>query len=208
MSASFERAPRHHLLLVVLASCAEGEGGSGVPHGDQGTDGTTHTTVPPAPDSAGADSTGPPGDPTCIDDYHGNQDRPAALDLALDPTDTVSLVLGDGSASVPPETGSDELAVCASFPSDFFVLHTPCPGHVAIEARALGGEAPDLLLYDDSLPPAADPIAQALGTWHHFFLKPLHGELEAGTYVIEVRHSGDAAQRYSLAVLVLPTCAA
>lgn len=207
MNAVVEPGSLHRVLLFVLVSCVPDGQATGASGGSHGTD-TTTTSISPVSDSSVADSTGAHIDPACIDDYHGNQHRPAALELALDTSDTAVLVLGDGSAAIPPESGNDELVVCASHPSDFFVMQTQCPAHLAIEARALEGKTPELLLYDGALPLDAEPIAQVMGTWDDFFLKPLHRALDAGSYIIEVRHSGGVPQRYSLTVTVLPdsTC--
>jgi hypothetical protein len=188
------------LTLGALASCRE----DGEPAASRGSDGTATSAAPPPTDSGVADSTGAPLDPACIDDYHGNQLHQTALDLALDTTDTAFIVLGDGFVASPLELGSDELVVCDAAVSDFFVLQAQCPGYLAIEARKLEGSVPDLYLYDDSFEQSGQPIAQAVGDWSGFFLKPLQRQVDAGSHVIEVRHSGGGPERYSLTVILLP----
>lgn len=188
-------------LLVTLATCTSDDGTTG-----RATDGTTASGDPPpaSPTDSAVDSTGAPLDPACIDDYHGNQDPQAALDLVLETTDTAVIVLGDGLAADPPELGTDQLVVCEAAPSDFFVLEAQCPGFLGIEARTLGGGVPELLLYEGTILPGDQPVEQAVGDWYGFFLKPLQWEVDPGSYVIEVRHSGGGSQPYSLAVALLP----
>jgi hypothetical protein len=186
----------------MLAACGEDGGASRATH--QPTEATL-TGDPSAADSTPtdfvvADPTGASLDPACIDDYHGNQARRAALELPFDTTDAASVVLGDGFVAGAAELGGDALVVCAAAASDFFRLRAQCPGYLAIEVRTLEGGVPELLLYDDT----GRPIEQVVGDWSGFFLKPLQRTIEAGTHVIEVRHSGGGAERYSLAVIVLP----
>jgi hypothetical protein len=186
--------------LLTLASCPEGHDPAGGP-GSSGT--TTGATTLPS-DAPVGDSSGGAADAACVDDYHGNQAHTHALDLALDTTDTAFIALGDGLATQPPELGSDELVVCSTAPSDFFALSTACPGYLSMEARALDGGVPELLLYDASIAQGGPPIEQALGDWYGFFLKPIQRHLDGGSHVIEVRHAGGAPQRYGLTVAWLP----
>jgi hypothetical protein len=192
--------------LLALGSCREDRGPTSSPaSSDTGSD-TTEGPATSLTDGSVADSSGDPAGSACIDDYHGNQSHAAAVDLGLDTTDTAVVVLGDGLAASPPEAGSDELAVCNETPSDFFVFSTECAGYLAVEARELeDGGVPELLLHDDSVTPGGPPLAQALGTWNGFFLKPIQRGLDSGSYVIEVRlRSGLDLQRYSLTVAWLP----
>lgn len=187
--------------LLALASCR----GDRDPTGSPGSSGTTTGAAPSTTDAPAADSSGGAPDSACGDDYHGNQIHDTALDLALDTTNTAVIILGDGLAAEPPETGNDELSVCSEAPSDFFAFTTQCPGYLAIEARELASGVPELLLYDGSIAQGGPPLEQALGTWHGFFLKPIQRRLDEGSYVIEVRlRSGLDLQRYSLTVAWLP----
>lgn len=188
--------------LLALVSCPEAPTGS--PGSNDTTAGSTASTTSSS-DTPVADSSGGSLDSACVDDYHGNQSHTAALDLALDTTDTAVIVLGHGSAANPPEAGSDELALCSAAPSDFFTFTAQCPGYLAVEARELDNGVPELLLYDSSIAQGGPPLEQALGTWEGFFLKPLQRGLDSGSYVVEVRLcSGLDLQRYSLTVAWLP----
>lgn len=89
------------------------------------------------------------------------------------------------------------------------VFWAATPGHWASstkksEGAALGGGVPELLLYEGTVLPGDQPVEQAVGDWYGFFLKPLQWEVDPGSYVIEVRHSGGGSQPYSLAVALLP----
>lgn len=186
--------------LAAITSCREDPD----PTSSPGSSGTAAETATLATDTPAADSSGGPSDSACIDDYHGNQAHESALDLALDTTDTAVIVLGDGSATKPAEVGDDELAVCDSAPSDFFTFTAQCPGYLSVEARALEGGVPELLLHDESIAQGSQPLEQALGDWNGFFLKPIQRELAGGAYFVEVRHGGGGPQRYSLTVAWLP----
>jgi hypothetical protein len=188
--------------LLALGSCRDDREPTGSPASSDTTAGAATSLT----DGPIADSSGDPANSACIDDYHGNQSHDAAVDLALDTTDTAVIVLGDGLGLNPPEAGSDELVVCSETSSDFFVLSTECPGYLAVEARELeDGGVPELLLHDGSVAPGGPPLGQALGTWNGFFLKPLQRGLDSGSYIIEVRlRSGLDLQRYSLTVAWLP----
>jgi hypothetical protein len=174
------------------------------PMGSLGSSGTTMDAALPPADAPVADSTGGLLDPSCIDDYQGNQAHDAALELALDTRADALVALGDGFVADPPELGNDALVVCSTAPADFFAFEAQCPGYLSIEARTLEGGIPELLLHDDSLPQGAAPLEQAWGDWYGFFLKPIQRRLDEGAYAIEVRHAGGGPQRYGLTVAWLP----
>lgn len=188
------------LMLPLVAAC---RGGDAHPDGEPTTsDDVASADVTPTNESLGADSTAAPPEPSCVDDYHGNQDALAALDLGLDTSTSAVVVLGDGLIGSPAELGADQLIVCDASPSDFFTVEALLPGYLAVEARRLEGGVPDLVLYA-----GGQPVEQINGDWYGFFLKPLQRKIDANTYVMEVRHPGGAPVRYSLAVMVLPTSA-
>lgn len=178
---------RWSIALVLLVGCP---GDDGTMPNDRATTGgaagaTTTTSGTLDHGSAGAD------EPLCIDAYHGNQDASAAALLEL----------GTAAADI----SVDSLVVCNSSPSDFFALAAECGGYLSIEARRIEREErymPDLVLYEDG-----QPIEAIMGVWNSFYLKPLQLHVGAGPHVLEVRHSGGKAQRYSLAVVLLPDSA-
>lgn len=160
-------------------------------------------TTGPAPVNATGESatSGTPPQLVCPDDYQGHEQAgsPLPVEVTRRP-----VVLGDGTVASPAELGGDRLAVCASTPSDFFVLQAPCPGYLAVALLPVDGSVPDLVLYDE----AGLPLEEVLGWWDARFLKPLQRPAGAGDLVLEVRHSGDDAQAYDLTVFMLPdsTC--
>ena len=198
--------------LLIQASC---DGGSGSTSGASGTD----TGPPPSTTSSAssADTGGGSGaDATtsstneCEDDYHGNNAPFDMLDLDLDTTETVSIVLGDGVVGTSAEQGGDELVVCGS-ESDFFTYELACDSYVSVEVRKLEGSEgpPELFLYDsssyDANPMNPPPIESSEGDFAAFFLRPIQQKLSAGPHAIEVRPVVAGKRAYTLTVTVFPT---
>lgn len=185
-------------LLLLLAACPAGDADPSDTPATSG-DAPVADATSNARSSDGADAAGDSPEPSCMDDYQGNQNALAALALGLDTSNTASAILGDGLVGSPFELGEDQLVVCEAAPSDFFSIEAVLPGYLVVEVRRLEGGVPDLVLHQDGA-----EVEHVDGAWYEFFLKPLQREVDAGTYVIEVRHPGGAPARYSLAVAVLP----
>jgi hypothetical protein len=190
------------LLFLCLAACPPDDTGG------SGTGGTATSDRDAAGDDQGPwfdtmfDTT--PSDPPdrpgpCTDDYDGNQDPASAHPLAIDTTHTVQTILGDHLVSRDgTERGQDRLVACPEHP-DFFSIEPACAGYLGVDLRRLDGGPLDLRLYADG-----QLLEHALGTWHGFFLKPLHRRIQARPHTIEVRHAGGAPSPYSLEVYFLP----
>jgi hypothetical protein len=178
---------RRVMLSVLLTACP-GDDAAPARGTTAGSSSGTSTGQPYEP--GGADSTGDAEE--CADAYPGNHDAATATPIALG-TDSSDVALGD-------------LVVCSTAPSDFYALLTECAGYLSVEIRRLEREEPympDLVLYDDD-----QPVEELMGVWRRAWLKPLQRHVDPGTHVLEVRHSGGDAQRYSLTAVLLPdsTC--
>lgn len=182
-------------LLATLLAIGCGSDDAPPPSAD-----STGIMVPdPAPVGATDDgaTAGEAPDADCPDHYVGHEQATNPWPLEVLP---IQAILGDGVAATAAEPAGDRLAVCSAAPSDFFALQTQCPGYLVVELRRLGALVPDLVLYDGT----GQPVKELMGTWERFVLKPLHRHVEAGSHVLEVRHSGGDPQAYSLTVLLLP----
>lgn len=184
------------LLALALTACVPDDG-----HGDD-ADPTDLTVTSAATvigaDPPGLDSTGATVDP-CADDYDGNHDLASAHPLLLDTTEVALAVIGDGILSgASSEQGQDQLAVCDGRP-DFFSFDATCPSYLVVDSHGtLDGDI-DLLVNVNGF-----SIAEAIGTWKHFFVKPVMLPIGAGAHTLEVRYSGSGAPAYVLHVHVLP----
>jgi hypothetical protein len=198
---------RSFVLFLLIAADAGCPGGGGLDDGNMGTSSSSSASAPGGPTAGPStspatslDSTGASIDP-CSDDYDGNHDLPSAFALGLETTDTARAIFGDQVlVGFGNEQGDDRLVACPGVP-DFFSVEPVCAGYLGVDLRRLddAGEL-DLYLYADGA-----EVAQAVGTWSGFYLKPLHRPVTAQGYTIEVRQTSGGAQPYSLDVYLLAT---
>lgn len=196
--------------LLIAAGCPGGGSGGGGHGPDGGTVGSTGvpgtstgtSLEPETPPATSLDSTGSPVDP-CSDDYDGNHELASALALGIEATEaieTAQAILGDQQIfGFGNEQGEDRLVVCPDAP-DFFSISPVCAGYLGVDLRRQDEGALDLYLYSEGT-----EVTRAVGTWHEFYLKPLHRGVSTQTYTIEVRHASGGAQPYSLEVYLMAT---